>query len=120
MPIRDLNTLRFIWFNYIKHKTTQKSKSIVLLEYTKMQPVILAVSLLVRALTKKYRGTTFIAYTFRDNYKYYPHLKLIYKSFGVETHIKNKPRIRFENYLYRENQKKNIRISIKKVKKKNY
>jgi len=96
MPIRDFNTLKFIWFNYRKYKATKSSKSIVLLEYTKMQPTILATSLLVRVLTKKHIGSTFIAYTFRDNYKYYPHLKLIYKSFGVEIkrfQISNKHKI---------------------------
>ncbi len=41
-----------------------------------------------------------------------------YKSFGVETHIQNKPRIRFENYLYRENQKKISEYQLKKLKKK--
>ena len=41
-----------------------------------------------------------------------------YKSFGVETHIQNKPRIRFKNYLYPENQKKRFEDQLKKLKKK--
>ena len=41
-----------------------------------------------------------------------------YKSFGVETHIHNKPRIRFKNYLYPENQKKRFEDQLKKLKKK--
>ena len=39
-----------------------------------------------------------------------------YKSFGVETHIQNKPRIRFKNYLYPENQKKRFEDQLKKLK----
>ena len=41
-----------------------------------------------------------------------------YKSFGVETHIHNKPRIRFKNCLYLENQKKRFEDQLKKLKKK--
>ena len=41
-----------------------------------------------------------------------------YKSFGVETHIQNKPRIRFKNYLYPENKKKRFEDQLKKLKKK--
>ena len=41
-----------------------------------------------------------------------------YKSFGVETHIQNKSRIRFKNYLYPENQKKRFEDQLKKLKKK--
>ena len=41
-----------------------------------------------------------------------------YKSFGVETHIQNKPRIRFKNYPYPENQKKRFEDQLKKLKKK--
>ncbi len=41
-----------------------------------------------------------------------------YKSFGVEKHIHNKPRIRFKNYLYPENQKKRFEDQLKKLKKK--
>ena len=41
-----------------------------------------------------------------------------YKSFGVETHIQNIPRIRFKNYLYPENQKKRFEDQLKKLKKK--
>ena len=41
-----------------------------------------------------------------------------YKSFGVELHIQNTPRIRFKNYLYPENQKKLFEHQLKKLKKK--
>ena len=41
-----------------------------------------------------------------------------YKSFGVETHIQNKPRIRFKNYLYPENKKERFEDQLKKLKKK--
>ena len=41
-----------------------------------------------------------------------------YKSFGVETHIQNKPRIRFKNYFYPENQKKRFEDQLKKLRKK--
>ena len=41
-----------------------------------------------------------------------------YKSFGVEIHIQNKPRIRFKNYLYLENQKKRFEDQLEKLKKK--
>ena len=39
-----------------------------------------------------------------------------YKSFGVELHIQNTPRIRFKNYLYPENQKKLFEHQLKKLK----
>jgi hypothetical protein len=29
-----------------------------------------------------------------------------YKSLGIESHIQNKPRVRFEDYFYTKNQKK--------------
>ena len=35
-----------------------------------------------------------------------------YKSFGVESHIQNTPRIRFKNYLYKENQKESMHDGI--------
>ena len=41
-----------------------------------------------------------------------------YKSFGVETHIQNKPRIRFNNYLCAENKKKTSEHQLKSLKKK--
>ena len=41
-----------------------------------------------------------------------------YKSFGVETHIQNTPRIRLKNYLCSENQKKTSKYKLKKLKEK--
>ena len=41
-----------------------------------------------------------------------------YKSFGVESHIQNTPRIRFENYLDKENQKESMYDKLIKLKKK--
>ena len=84
--LTSLDTLRFIKFNLDKNKGMRhsNSNSIVLIEYTTMQSVILVVSLLTRALRKKYQSPKFIAYTFNGNYKYYPHVSMVYKSFGVE------------------------------------
>ena len=82
----SLDTLRFIKFNLDKNKGMRhsNSNSIVLIEYTTMQSVILVVSLLTRVLRKKYQSPKFIAYTFNGNYNYYPHVSMVYKSFGVE------------------------------------
>ena len=46
-------------------------------------------------------------------------LKLLnyYKSFGVESHIQNTPRIRFKNYLYPKNQKELLEHQLKNLKK---
>ena len=41
-----------------------------------------------------------------------------YKSFGVESHIQNTPRIRFKNYLDKENQKESMYDKLIKLKKK--
>ena len=41
-----------------------------------------------------------------------------YKSFGVESYIQNTPRIRFKNYLGKENQKEIIRNKLTELKKK--
>ncbi len=82
---KNLNIFRFIMFNYKRSNITKDyNTSVVLIEFTQMQSVILASSLWVRALSKKYRNVRFIAYTFDNDYKYWPHLRLIYKSFGVE------------------------------------
>ena len=43
-----------------------------------------------------------------------------YKSFGVETHIQNKPRIRFKNYSYYESKKEILDDKLKELKKKNH
>ena len=41
-----------------------------------------------------------------------------YKSFGVETHIQNKPRIRFKNYSYNESKKEILNDQLKELEKK--
>ena len=41
-----------------------------------------------------------------------------YKSFGVESHIQNTPRIRFKNYNHQKNQKKTIHGKLTELKKK--
>ena len=41
-----------------------------------------------------------------------------YKSFGVESHIQNTPRIRFKNYNDQKNQKKTIHGKLTELKKK--
>ena len=41
-----------------------------------------------------------------------------YKSLGIESHIQNKPRVRFKNHFYAENQEKLLENKLKKLKKK--
>ncbi len=102
--VRGLDTINFIRFNFQRNHLRQKGDSIVLLEYTPMQSVILAVSLLVRALGEKYQGAKFIAYTFDSDYRYSPHLRLIYKSFGVEVRqfkISHENKVRAKEELFK-------------------
>ena len=41
-----------------------------------------------------------------------------YKSFGIETHIQNTPRIRFKNNVYKKNKKNDVSEQLLKLKKK--